>query len=253
MKKILLLEPDKQQSELFTSWIREEGYEISCVDTTKEVAPILAVEKFDIILIDIDDPEIIESFLSLCETLKVDIRFTCIPIIVLTHKKDSKKISVAIEAGVDSFIFKPFETDSFLNRLKTVLVHAEFDKQGKKAIDLNYVNYLISEAITKTDIEGFFLLAPAILNSLILDKIKIHLGEPVVTIILERVREGTGENYAFMKHVRFQNDRFYMDGVKGASKDVPANMLIFGFQNFIYEFLQFVKILTSGILMKRYG
>lgn len=249
-EKILLLEPDQEQADLLAGWLKEEGYEINVLDSLQEVQPSLSKERFDILLVDTDYPESAEVFFKFCQTLKTDPRFTNLPVAIIIYKKDSKKIASAIEAGVDSFVFKPFETDSFLARIKTISKQLELKKQGKKALDLNYINYLVN-LISEANREDFFLLSSIIFNNLIMDKVKIFLGEPVVFIMFKRIQELTGDNYAFMRQARFQNGKLLMDGVDESSKGVSVKILATGFQNFIYDFLYLVQTLTSDILMER--
>jgi len=250
MKKILLIEPDKELNELFSNWLKEEDYEVKSIDNLQEVHSSISKEKFDILLIDIDYPEITESSLELCQKLKKNARFSDLPVTILTYKKDVKRIASAIEAGVDNLVLKPFETDTFLKRIKTIFKEIELKKQGKKVLDLNYINFLI-KLLDEGSREDFFLLSPVIFNRLVMDKIGDILGEPVIMVMMRRIREFIQDNYAFMKQARLQNKKLLMDGVYRASKKVSRKILVFGFQNFIYIFLGLVRVLTSDILIER--
>jgi len=252
MKKILFLESDKEQSEVFSRWLKGEGYEVKSTDNSKQVPPILSGEKFDILIMDIDSPETTEPCLKLCRTLKKSEHFSDLPIIVLTYKKDAKKIADSIEAGVDNFILKPFETDSFLSRIDTIFRQIELKSKGKKVLDLNYVNYLI-KLISKTNREDFFILSSVVFNKLIIGKVKDILGEPIIVIIMKRLRDVIGENYEFVKEIRFSNGKIIMDKVDKVTKDVPVEKLTFAFRDYVYGFLQLIQTLTSDILIERGG
>lgn len=249
MKKILLVEPEKEQSELFSSWLKEEGYKTKLIDNFQEVHSSISKEKFDILLMDIDYPEIRESSLELCQKLKKNARFSDLPVTILTYKKDVKRIASAIEAGVDNLVLKPFETDSFLKRIKTIFKEIELKKQGKKVLDLNYINFLI-KLLDEGSREDFFLLSPVIFNRLVMDKIGNILGESVIMVMMRRIQELTEDNYAFMRQARLQNKELLMDDVYRVSKKVSVKILAAGFQNFIYTFLSLVRVLTSDILME---
>lgn len=249
-EKILLLELDQEQRELFTSWLKEEGYDVNSLDNLQEVQAGVSKDKFDIILMDIDEPGMTESFLMLCRALKADERFTGLPIVVLTYRKDSRKIAGAIEAGVDSFMLKPFETDAFLARMETIFKQVELNKQGKKVLDLNYINYLIALA-GEAEREDFFALAPVIFNKLILEKIDTFLVGPVIAQIIKRVNELVGGDYEFMKPVEFFGKVLSLSGVDKASKEVPIKKITIAFRDYVYAFLHLVRSLTSDILMER--
>jgi len=249
-KRILLIEPEKEQSELLANWLREEGYEVKSTEQSQEVLTRLLREHFDLVIIYLDFPGSTQDPFQLCRKLKEDPRLSDLPIAALTFKHDGKKIAAALEAGVDSFVLKPFETDSFLERIETIFREIELKEQGRKALDLNYINYLI-KLTSQTSREDFFSLSPIIFNRLIMDKVNDILGKPVIMVIVKRVQELTGDNYGFMKQARFQNGLLLMDEVDKASKDVPVKRLTFGFQDFIFGFLHLVRTLTSDILMER--
>lgn len=210
MKKILFLGPDKEQSEVFSGWLKGKDYEVESTDNSKQVLPFLSGEKFDILIVDIDFPEAIESLLNLCRILKKDPYFSEFPITVLTYKKNIKLIADSIEAGVDNFILKPFETDSFLSRLDIIFKQIELKSKGKKVLDLTYINYLI-DLTSEANRKDFFILSSAILNKLIIDQVKGVIGEPVIVIIIKRLGELIGRDYEFVKEVKFSDGKMLMD------------------------------------------
>lgn len=250
MKNILLFEPDKETETLFSGWLRDVGYAVLLADSLEKIPHPLIEKRFDILIVDIDFPGTADSLLKQCMTLKSDPHLSGLPIIVLTYKKDIRKIAGSIEAGIDNFILKPFETDSFLKRIKVVFKEIELKKQGKKVLDLNYVNYLIDLA-GELGRDDFFILAPIIFNRLIVDKIKTILGNPILMIMIKRANEVIGEDYEFMRATKFSNQGLLLDGVDEISKDIPVKKLIFAFRDYVYAFLHLVRTLTSDILMER--
>ena len=266
MKKILLIEPDKEQAELFADWLKGESYGVSLIDKPQEAQSSLANEKFDILLMDIDpsagsgstlskvegvdEPEIAENSLKLARMLKSDARFKDLPIAVLTYRKDIKKIIAPIEAGVDIFMLQPFETDSFLKRIEDIFKEIELRSKGKKILDLNFVNYLI-ELVGQMEREDFFALSPVIFNKLIIEKVNTILGPLIITQIIKRVNETIGVDYEFMKSVEFSGKGLFLDGVDKASKEVPIKKITIAYRDYVYAFLHLVRSLTSNILMER--
>jgi len=250
MKKILLLEPDNEQAELFTAWLKGEAYAIRPIDNPQEAQPALANEKFDLLLMDCDDSEITTKSLELARMLKTDARFKDLPIAVLTYRKDANKIIAAVEAGVDFFVLKPFETDSFLKRIETIFKEYELSVEGKKMLDLNYVNYLI-ELAGQMEREDFFALSPVIFNKLIIEKINTILGPPIIAQMIKRANETNGADYEFMKSVEFSAQGLSLDGVAKASKEVSIKKITTAYRNYVYAFLHLVRTLTSDILIER--
>ena len=249
-KRILLLEPDKEQSKLFANWLGEEGYQVEPIYIAEEVSPKLSGEEFNALIVDVDTSDIKEQLLESCRSLKEDLRFSNLPLIVLTYKKNSENIAGAINSGADGFLLKPFETDYLIKRMETIFKEVELKKHGKKLLDLHYLNFLV-DLISETDREGFFLLAPIIFNQLVITKIKTILGDQVVNQMIKRLDEIVGADQEFMKKVKFQNSQILMNDVEKASTEVPVRILSMAFRNYVYAFLQLVKTLTSDILMER--
>lgn len=252
MKNILLFEPDKETELLFSGWLRDTGYAVLLVDNLEKISHLLAEKKFDILIMDIDFPGTTEPCLGLCAALKKDPHFLDFPITALTCKKDTKRIASAIEAGVDNFMFKPFEAGSFLERLDVIFKDIELKSKGQKVLDLNYINYLI-ELANQASREDFFLLPSVIFNVLIMDKVKTVLGGPVIDVMAKRLEELIGQDYEFMKHIRFSGSHINMEEVERASRGVPVEKLAMAFRDYVYGFLQLVRTLTSDILMERGG
>ena len=250
MKKILFFGPDKDQNEVFSEWLKGENYPIKSTDNFEQIVPFLSEEKYDILILDIDSPEIREQLLDLCRIMKKDHRFSKLSIITLTYRKNTQLIASSIEAGVDNFIFKPFETESLLNRLSTILQQIKLKSKGKKVLDLNQINYLINLTGESTR-EDFFLLSSVIFNKLIIDKVAGIIGEPIMVIIMKRLRNIVGEDYRFVKEVRLENGKIFLDKVDQASPEVPVEKLVMAFRDYLHGFLQLVLSLTSNILMDR--
>ncbi|MDD5774042.1 MAG: response regulator [bacterium] len=248
-KKILLIEPDKVQAGIFTGWLSGESYNVKSIEDLREAQSFLINEKFDIILIDIDpSPVSVPAFSEAdIRMLKTGARFKGLPVVVLTNRKDIKNIIAIIESGVDIFMLKPLEIDSFLERVKNVFKNIELRSGGKKTVDLNYVNYLIDLA-GQMEHEDFFALSPVIFNSVIIEKINTILGPLIITQIIKRVNELVGTDYEFMKSVEFLNKGLSLEGVDKVSKEVPVKKIALAYRDYVLMFLRLVSSLTSDIL-----
>lgn len=250
MKKILLFEPDKEQSEVFSDWIKGENYLIKSTDNLKQILLFLSEEKHDILILDFDLPELREYLLDLCRIIKKERRFSKLPIIILTYKKNTELIASSIDAGVDNFIFKPFETESFLNRLDIIFEHIKLKSKGKKILDLDMIEYLINLTGEGTR-EDFILLSSVIFNKLIIEKVSGIIGEPIILIIMKRLGDILGENCKFMQEIRLENGKIFMDKADQVSPEVPVENLVMAFRDYIHELLKLILSLSSNILMDR--
>jgi len=68
--------------------------------------------------------------------------------------------------------------------MEVIFKEIEFKKQGKKVLDTNYIEFLIKLA-SEISRKDFFLLAPVIFNRLIISKISVRIGEPIIMAIIK--------------------------------------------------------------------
>ncbi|MFH1653131.1 MAG: response regulator [Pseudomonadota bacterium] len=250
MKRVLLIEPDKELAGSFVGWLEGNNIGVKLVDDPDGTLNLLSNDQFDMLIVDIDYPGTTESLLELCKTLKQDTRYSDIPITVLTFKKEVEKIAAAIESGVDGLILKPFETGYFIDRIEALLAQSKLKKKGKKVLDLNFINFIINLAID-LDRDGFFALMTTVFNELIINKTKGILGEPVIIVLMKRINEMMEDDCAFMKQMQFADGRFRLDEIAMAAKNVSPDKLAIGCRRYIDYFLYLIQTLTSDVLMDK--
>ena len=253
MKKILLFESDNEQKELFTAWLKEESYKVTSIETLQEINSINSREMFDILLMDIGGADITDaSLVRFIGMVKKNLRFEDLPIILLAYKREGKKIADAIEAGANSFLFKPFETDYLLSRMNEIFKEIDIKKKGKKIIDLNYITFLI-DLTSEGSGKDFYVLAAVIFNKLILDKVKTIIGDAVIMIMMNRINQLIGDSYEFIKEIKFSDGRIHFDQFDNGMREISIKSLAGGFKEFVYLFLKILRKLTSNILINDYN
>jgi DNA-binding response OmpR family regulator len=112
-KKILVTDDDPAILEVITLILEDAGYEVKTTDNGKtekcarEFSPDLIL--LDIWMAGVDGRDI-------CKSLKAQKKTTRIPIIMISANKDAEKI--ALVAGANGFIAKPFEMKHLLSMVK---------------------------------------------------------------------------------------------------------------------------------------
>lgn len=130
MKKIFLVEDDKNISKNLMLLLRSEGFAASRAATQKEAVSMLAKDRFDIALVDIFLPDG-NGFAVLTE-----IKHTQnIPVIFLTASGDEASVVTGLNMGADDYITKPFRPRELIARIKAALRKADcqpavFDRNG---------------------------------------------------------------------------------------------------------------------------
>ena len=115
MTKIMIVDDDKEATDLLENLLKMEGYKpVSVNDSTKAVQ-LADSENPDIFLIDLMMPEI-DGF-KLCRLLRAERKFAHTPVIILTALSDMDSRAVAYGAGATDYLTKPYHP----NELKSII------------------------------------------------------------------------------------------------------------------------------------
>ncbi|MGE4218553.1 MAG: response regulator [Alphaproteobacteria bacterium] len=118
-KKILIVEDNELNMKLFHDLLESQGYQILQTRDGIEALKIARAELPDLILMDIQLPEV--SGLEVTKWLKEDDQLRAIPVIAVTAfamKGDEEKIR---EGGCEAYIAKPISVNSFLATIEQFL------------------------------------------------------------------------------------------------------------------------------------
>ena len=125
MKKVLIIEDEKDLAELLAFNIEKEGYVAICVHDGKLGLERACTELPDLILLDLMLPGLLGT--EVCKALRKDQRTAHIPIIMITAKGDEIDRVVGFEVGADDYIVKPFSMREVALRVKAVMRRSEHE------------------------------------------------------------------------------------------------------------------------------
>jgi two-component system phosphate regulon response regulator OmpR len=128
-KKILMVDDDLRMRELLQRYLAEQGFEIKTVSDAKEMDAKLAIESFDLLVLDLMLPG--EDGLAICRRLRGNKIAT--PIIMLTARGDEVDRIIGLEMGADDYLPKPFNPRELLARINAVMRRHEHSPDAEKA------------------------------------------------------------------------------------------------------------------------
>lgn len=116
MSKVLIVDDDKDISDLISLVLKKEGIDSTIVNDSTKVSEIIEKDYFDLILLDIMMPEL--SGIEVCT--KIRDKVNC-PIIFLSAKTELIDKMLGYEIGGDDYITKPFNNSELVLKIKSHL------------------------------------------------------------------------------------------------------------------------------------
>ncbi|MFC5529942.1 response regulator transcription factor [Cohnella yongneupensis] len=114
--RILLVEDDVSLHRGIQFTLQQEGFEVSSAYSIEEARHKLAIERFELLLLDVQLPD--GNGFDFCTELR---RSNDTPLIFLTASDQEFDIVRGLDLGGDDYITKPFRLREFLSRVQAVL------------------------------------------------------------------------------------------------------------------------------------
>ena len=115
MKKILIVDDEKDIVETLSFILKAKGYECICAYDGEEGLNLAKTQNPDIVILDVMMPKI--NGYKICRLLKFDNRYKNIPIIMVTARSQQEDKAIGEETGADEYITKPFEFAELLEKI----------------------------------------------------------------------------------------------------------------------------------------
>jgi len=246
--RLLLIEPDTEQGEVFGRWLGEEGFLVVSVSNLEEAKDKIHKDSFFMIILDIDFPEGIKQGLKVSSKLKEDGQAKDAPLIVVTYRANLTTIIESLDAGADNFILKPFETDYFLERTKFIITEIEARKKTKRVIDLALLSFIFTLKETE-DKENLLRLLCKAFNRTVWAKCVEMMRLDCVTLMVHRAKKNAAEKYGFMNNLNKNEEGIVIEDPSGAGRTSSAETIIEGFEEFLNNYLKILRALTGNIIV----
>ncbi len=126
-KTILVVEDDRNISQLLQMYLKKEGYSVHAAFDGGEALRLFAETTPDLVLLDLMLPVI--DGMGVCDEIR---RQSDVPIIMLTAKGELDDKVSGLRRGADDYITKPFEMPEVLARVEAVLRRGAGEAAPKK-------------------------------------------------------------------------------------------------------------------------
>ena len=118
MIKIMVIDDDEDFTNLYKTSLRILGFDPTAVNQSTAAIEMAYLVQPDIFVIDLMMPEL-DGF-QLCKLLRAESIFRHTPIIIVTALTDEDSKLVALGAGANDYLTKPFHIDELKSRINTL-------------------------------------------------------------------------------------------------------------------------------------
>ena len=119
--RLLIVDDNDMNRDMLARRLQRLGYEVSLADSARELHQRVQDEHIDLVLLDIEMPEI--SGLDALKTLREAYSAIELPIIMVTARNQSEDVVKALELGANDYVTKPIDFPVILARISTQLSH----------------------------------------------------------------------------------------------------------------------------------
>ncbi|GGF09428.1 DNA-binding response regulator [Aliidongia dinghuensis] len=116
MQHLLVIEDEDFSRSLLSAYLETNGFVVSGVGSGEQGLAAIDTGKIDVVLLDLGLPDV-----DGIEVLKRIRARSPIPVIIISSRERVEDRLVALEAGADDFLVKPFDPRELAARLKVVL------------------------------------------------------------------------------------------------------------------------------------
>lgn len=117
MSKILVVDDDLELTTIIAGYLSRQNHKVETACDGRSALDILAVSGFDVIVLDVDMPDI--SGIQVCTQLRDS--GTRTPIIMLTGRASISDKTQGLDCGADDYLTKPFSLSELYSRVNALI------------------------------------------------------------------------------------------------------------------------------------
>jgi signal transduction histidine kinase/CheY-like chemotaxis protein len=119
-RTVLVVDDEPDTVEFERTVLEEEGFRVLSATSGQEALETLGRERVDMVLLDLKMPGM--DGLEVCHKIKENPSLREVNVQVVTARSDEPMVKLSYQAGADGYIIKPFDLESFLNKVNSILL-----------------------------------------------------------------------------------------------------------------------------------
>ena len=207
MKKILIVDDEKDILEFLGYNLRKEGYDVSEAKTGDEALQLVKNNTPDLIILDVMMPGI--DGIETCQRMREMPKLKDTLIIFLTARNEDFSQIAGLDAGADDYVSKPIKPKVFLSRIKAIFRRnqTQSDLESYGDVEINYDTKQLKfkgkeQSLTKKEYDLLLLLCSKPGKVFNRDEIlqyvwggDVVVGNRTIDVHIKRLREKTSSDY----------------------------------------------------------
>ncbi len=145
---VMVVEDDPSQAQLCATWLREISADVTTFGSAQAARNALLHEAPDIVLLDIDLPDI--DGYALARLMRQDPRLALVPIVFLTARQTLADRMAGLRAGADDFLAKPVDRDHLL---QLVLTRTERGRRVRELVHRDGLTGALNHATLMSELD----------------------------------------------------------------------------------------------------
>lgn len=134
MKRILIVDDEKDLVELVSYNLKKEGFLVEPSYDGEDTLKRLKNQHFDLLILDLMLPGM--DGLEILRIIRSDSRLSSLPVLILTAKGEEFDRVLGLELGSDDYVTKPFSPRELVARVKALLRRASKESKETEKEDL---------------------------------------------------------------------------------------------------------------------
>ncbi len=118
-KKALIIDDDEDHREVVVLRLKREGFETFEAADGEEGVDAALKFKPDLVLVDLMMPKL--HGYGVCEMLRAEKSLSGVRILVTSSKSYDNDIQLALNAGADAYLIKPYHKKAFLEKIRKLM------------------------------------------------------------------------------------------------------------------------------------
>jgi len=115
----MVVDDDEEFTSLYEAYLNMAGFDAIAENRSSKAMAVAYSERPDVFVVDLMMPE--PDGFQLCRMLRADPNFKHTPIIIVTALTDLDSKIVALGAGANDYLTKPFHIENLKSRINTLL------------------------------------------------------------------------------------------------------------------------------------